>query len=911
MTRRAWILVVAGLATLTIGLVGLGSDGLAELNLRKIVLEPPSAVTRGEVVTVRAWVMNTGERPAGEFKAEFFYRRQSEAESWISFYTVIIANLPPSQQDPLEIRDDGHAIGLDTSSLELGTYEIRVVADSNNLIPEWDKTNNELVTTLTVLASRKGLPDLQPTSLSFNPPSPTSGELVVVSSEIRNTGDRDAGGFRVAFFVDDREFDGTALEGLAVGGSVTAQGALDPYALALGPGSHTLRVGVDSLGKVEEQDEANNQLAAYLTIEGADLFPVSLEFGRSLVRADEQVAVSSRVRNLGRGEAKGVEVAFLIDGVQFGLANLGTLGPGAEAVASGELLPGRADLALAPGVHEVRIVVDPHGLVSETDKANNVAVKSLTLLPGERKLAELHPESLELNLPSPVELGKANAVTVSSVIKNTGKALAKGFAVEFGYRMKGTLRWETMPCRDPVGCDRLDLAPGAEMKVEGTFLISSVVPGIYEVRVAVDPHEGCNQVACGDTGRVEEIDETNDELVTTLTLLSARLPDLAFDPALPLSVAPANSVKRGQTLRLGANLVNLGDVDSGPFDVEFSYGYVPQQTPQPGAVSQGVSGQPSGFTRFATVSVRGLAVGKDASVQALLETIDLRPGSYLVRVEIDPVTSDRPAGRVRERVETNNLVDTPILIQGPDLMPLGLDLVPPSPVAQGDKVTLKASLVNLGVEPAGNFVVDFSWCGVVDPTGLAPELRCHSVGSVSFPGMSVNNPELVEWILDTSVLSPGEYLVRVAVDPSDEVQEQNELNNELLVPLVILGGAAESAADLVPSSLSLDSASTGRVRVSARITNQGQEPAGAFVVQFFYEDKSRPAALPQWVLFDVRLAAGLGADETTRLQATLSNPPCGPFQITVVVDAAGEVGESDEGNNAISKTVVLPGCGDD
>ncbi len=498
MTRRAWILVVAGLATLTIGLVGLGSDGLAELNLRKIVLEPPSAVTRGEVVTVRAWVMNTGERPAGEFKAEFFYRRQSEAESWTSFYTVIIPNLPPSQQDPLEIRDDGHAIGLDTSSLELGTYEIRVVADSNNLIPEWDKTNNELVTTLTVLASRKGLPDLQPTSLSFNPPSPTSGELVVVSSEIRNTGDRDAGGFRVAFFVDDREFDGTALEGLAVGGSVTAQGALDPYALALGPGSHTLRVAADSLGKVEEQDEANNQLAAYLTIEGADLFPVSLEFGRSLVRADEQVGVSSRVRNLGRGEAKGVEVAFLIDGVQFGLANLGTLGPGAEAVASGELLPGRADLALAPGVHEVRIVVDPHGLVSETDKANNVAVKSLTLLPEERKLAELHPESLELNLPSPVELGKANAVTVSSVIKNTGKALAKGFAVEFGYRMKGTLRWETMPCRDPVGCDRLDLAPGAEMKVEGTFLISSVVPGIYEVRVAVDPHEGCNQVACGD-----------------------------------------------------------------------------------------------------------------------------------------------------------------------------------------------------------------------------------------------------------------------------------------------------------------------------------------------------------------------------------------------------------------------------
>ncbi len=905
MKRSAWIGVLMGLLVPMLGLVVEGAEGLPEFNLRKIVLEPPSAVTRGEVVTVRAWVINTGERPAGEFKAEFFYRLKSEGESWKSFHTVLIPNLPPSQQDALEIKDDGHTIALDTSTLELGAYEIRVVADSNNQIPEGDEMNNELTTTLTLLPSRAGLPDLQPVFVAFDPPSPASGELIVVSCEVRNTGAKDAGPFRVAFLVDGREFDGTSLETLPAGASVAAQGALDPYALGLGPGSHTVRVRVDSGTQLEEQDEANNELVASLSIQGAELRPLGLEFDRSLVRLDERVTVSSRIKNAGRGGAEAVEVAFFVGGVPFALASLGPLGPGDEAIAQGELVPSRLDLGLVPGAHEVRVVVDPHNLIPELDEANNELVKSLTIFAEEPKLAELHPESLELNLPSPVELGKADAVTVSSVITNTGKAQASGFGVEFGWRVKGTLRWEAVPCRDPAGCGGLILVPGAELKVEGTLPVSTALPGIYEVRVVVDPHEGCDLLSCSDVGNVAEVDETNNALATTLTLLSPRLPDLTVDPSSPLEVTPVSPVRRGQTLRVLANLTNLGDTDAGPFEVEFSYAYIPQPSAS-GVAPLGITAEPSSCTRFAAVSLRGLAVGKKVQVQGLLETIDLRPGNYLIRVTIDPALPDRAAGAVREKVETNNILEVLIVVQGPDLAPVSLDLAPASPVAQGDPVVLRAAVVNLGVEPAGRFHVAFSWCKVTAKPGYAPEVTCATVGTVSFPGIAVATPEPAEWTLDTSALEPGEYLVRVVVDPEDAVEEQDEQNNELAAPLVVI--SPPSAIDLVPRRFSIDSAwSRWNANVMVWITNQGEDAAGPFLVQFFYEPRGRMGTAQGPVLFYTAEVSGLVAGETTILQRALSTLPLsrGEYLITVVVDPTNQVREQNEENNRTSQVVRL------
>ncbi|MFQ6089925.1 MAG: CARDB domain-containing protein, partial [Candidatus Bipolaricaulia bacterium] len=897
MGRKAGVVILTLFLGLMIGLAGSGEQGgLPELHLQKLVLEPPSPVVRGEAVQVHAWVMNTGERPAGEFKVEFFYRPGRAGESWISFHVVLVSNLAPSQQEALEVKDDGQAIMIDTADLELGTYEIRVVADSNNQIPEEDETNNELVTTLTVLPSRLGLADLQPVTLAIDPPSPTSGQLVVVSTEIRNTGDKDAGPFRVSFLIDDQEFDSANLEGLAAGASISAQGALDPYALGLRPGSHKLLVIVDADGQIEEQDEVNNELAAALTIQGAELHPTSLQLDRALVRLDSRTTVSSKVANTGKGVADRVEVGFYIDGMQFALAEVGPLGPGETATAQGELIPAKPELGLAPGEHELRVVVDPNGLVPELDEANNELVKSLTILPPEPQLPELHPESLTLNPPSPVELGTTEAVTVSSVIANTGRASAEGFSVEFSYRAKGTLRWEPLPCRDQLSCQGLTLAPGAELKIEGSLSITGASPGIYELRVVVDPPQ--DPFGESGTGQVAELDETNNEFVTTLSLLSSRLADLAFDPTLPLEVAPAYQVNRGQTLRFTAHLMNMGDLAAGPFEVEFAYCRLPETTPQ-GTQEQPCT-QPTDFITFSVVSLAGLEVGKGAGAQAILETTSLRPGSYLIRVAVDPTSADRPTGNVAEQSEANNLLDISVLIQGADLIPIGLELSPPSPVVQGEVVEVTATILNVGVEPTGKFDVNLYWCLMITPKSCSQPGEFNSFGRVVFPGIAVNNPEeaTVEWNTGRLELGGGTYLIKVLIDPQDQVPEQNELNNELISQKI----QVVAKPDLVPLAIELrpgHAVVQGEVvTASATLTNSGYVDAPELKISLFYRAVGEEA----WVPFDRSVLPGLGVGEQATIIGELETEKLDPgdYELKAVLDPERAIDELSKENNEIA-----------
>jgi len=170
MKRRTVLPAVAVvLACLWMVSVGLGAEDFAELYVTKIVLDPPSTVHRGEEVEVYARVMNTGARSADGFNVSFFYRHRNSAGNWTLHDTVEGISLPPSQQDFLEV-----TFHLDTMELELGVYDLRIVADSSNHISETDELNNELRTTMTVEDSSLGLPDLQPVSLGYAHTNPSA-----------------------------------------------------------------------------------------------------------------------------------------------------------------------------------------------------------------------------------------------------------------------------------------------------------------------------------------------------------------------------------------------------------------------------------------------------------------------------------------------------------------------------------------------------------------------------------------------------------------------------------------------------------------------------------------------------------------------------------------------------------------
>jgi subtilase family serine protease len=911
--KKAAIIGVTLLAGLAIGLAGQAMEDLAELHVQKIVLDPPSAVTRGEDVTICARIINAGTRTADRFNVGFFYRLQREGESWTLLDTVESQHLPPSQQDFLEV-----VFILKTLEWEPATYEIRVVADITNQIPEIDELNNELRTTLTLLPSSLGRADLQPVELTFARTVPDDDmspwEVTVV---VTNTGDKDAGPFRTVFRIGETLFDEQFNFGLPAGTRASMDGILKPYELGLAPGTYPLSVIVDADNQAEEQDEANNTLSAGLTIQSLELHPISLEFGKSIVRLNEEVKVLSKITNVGKGVAKTVEVAFYVNRVKFGVTEVGPIGFNQTALAEGTLDLEKLGLTDAPKKYEIRVVVDPGNLLHELDEANNEMVRSLTILEPEAKRPELHPESLELNPPSPVELRKANTVTVSSVVKNTGKAVAEGFDVQFAYRVKGALRWEMLPCSDQVSCSKLALTPGTEVKFEGTFPAALLLPGIYEVRVLVDP----SNVA-------EEPDETNNELLTTLTLLSSRLPDLTFNLALlPIEVQPSTIVNHGQTLRILAHLVNMGDIAAGAFDIQFAYLRLPEDSTDPSAL------QPADFVTFWTDSVSGLGVGETTEVESTLETMALDPGPYAIQAVIDPVFPTKPAGNVVETNEFNNSITQQVLIRGVDLLPLDLKLSPAVIVAPGEVIEVTATVSNLGVEPSGEFCVvlygrrsatttdSASNCPVscsgdctIMPTGIG-ECDLFAIGGVKFLGLGVEKVETVNCTFDTAALDAGVYEIVVDVDPSNKVKEEYEANNQLIATLVVgspegVTGTGGGRADLVPLSLLIapsDRVRQGeRVTISATITNRGGEPAGPFVVKLFREYLGGSSIQAGSGEFGMLTFQGLATGETATRRLSLNTAALkeGDYVIRALVDANAQVRELNEGNNQIERILT-------
>jgi len=907
MKRKAVLAVAVLLLGLSIGLVGQGMEEFAELHVTKITLDPPSTVTRGVQVEVHARVMNTGTRSADRFDIGFFYRLQGSSGSWILLDRVEGANLAPSQQEFLDVVFD-----MDTLDMALGTYEIRVVADLTNEIPEVDELNNELRTTMTLVSSSLGLPDLQPVELTYTSTNPGSDDDMLpwnITTSITNLGEEQAGPFSVVFLIEGVEFDRKFLFALPAGGSTELVGELDPYELGLGPGSYEITVSVDPDDEVKEQDEANNEISGSLTLLSPELYPTSLAFDRSIVRLDEEVQVSAQINNSGKGPASGVEVAFYVNHIRFATQTIELLDRGLSTVVSGTLNPEKLGLTDASAVYEIKVVVDPNNAFDELDEANNEMIRPLTILAPEPKRPEIHPESIELSPPSPAELGRAATVTVSTVIKNTGRAVADRFNVGFYYRVKGGLRWELFACSDEESCSEVSLSPGGQIKLVGRLPIAAVGPGIYEIRVLADSQDV-----------VDELDETNNELVTTLTLLASRLPDLSFCMMQPVVVEPSVQVQHGQTLRLSACVTNVGDRDAGGFLIRFSYCRVSEAADGAPACTEPSEYRTAYFTPGVEVEVQGLAIGETVRVPVSLETRDLDPGQYNILVQIDPATGSASDGMVEERNEQNNTTVVQVSVLGPDLTVVDFRSEPESIVNAGESVEVSATVMNIGVEPAGGFTVGFKLLRVGETIEPVRIWSCSSdeatecigpeyFGQARLPGIDVLVPEEVRCSLDTSGIEAGEYVLRVEVDVKDAVAEHTEANNFAEIPLLIVGeGEKEEVgegADLAVESLyslKLGGGST-EARIWATIINQGDAVAGPFDVTFFYIPSTGAdrVFLDPWTV-DV-LAAG---DRITVLRsfdaAALAR---GNYQVGVLVDPENEVFEVDEDNNVKEGTLWI------
>ena len=933
MLKRAVLTMVILLAG---GLIVQGVEDLAELHVTTITLDPPSSITRGVDVEIHARVMNTGQRSASPVNVGLFYRPMSGANSWILAESIGSATLAPSQEDFLEI-----TFTLSTDALELGTYQIKIVADPLNQITEVDEYNNELLTSFMLIASSLGLPDLQPVSLAYTRTNPESADDMLpwnVTTTVENATPSQAGAFTVAFLLNGVEFDRQFLFALPAGGLTEVVGEFDPFTLDLAPGTYNISVVVDPAEEVLEQDEANNTIAGALTLLSPDLYPISLGFDKTVLHLDEEMRVTTKIANGGEGAAKNVDVGFYVDHVRFALVRIPLLGRGLTASIEATLSPDIVGLLDAPETYEIEIVVDPNEVLPELDEANNRMSRTITILePGVRQ-PELHPESLELGPASPVELGRTDTVALSAVVRNTGRAAAEDFSVSFYYRVKGGLRWESIPCSGAASCSGLDLASGMQLRLTSILPVVLLQPGIYEVRVLVDS-----------ATTVTELDESNNGLITTLTLLAARLPDLAFSPVQAIRVEPSTQVTRGQTVRFTPTITNMGDLDAGGFVVRFSYQNMADAS-NAARTGQQPEFRTSFFSPDSTAQVQSLAIGQTAGIPVLLETKDLAPGQYLIQIEIDPTDGSSPAGQVDERNENNNILSSQVAVLGPDLSALDVYTLPGGVIDQSqiNSIDVVSTIINSGVAPAGEFTVKFQLLSI-DGSGSVP-IRVHSCngsadcgspeffGEVSLPGIGTLVPEQVRCSIDLTGLDlePGQYIVRVLVDcyggigPDGlclgQVDEHNELNNLLEIPIVISG---RRAVDLTLGDVLKTSAENVLpVEFTTTVSNIGVKTANEFrvVLRLFgtltdcADSNPRTCEVP--VYEQAILVPGLGGLATYDVVWAVDNVSIDQLaQLTDIYIARvnvdcdgitngscyGHVEESDELNNSVETPVVISG----
>lgn len=922
------VLAVGGFTALLSSSQESGS-GKPELHPTTLILDPASPVDQGRLVNVLAKFENSGNVAAAEFRVEFSIRLRPQGEdsaSWNSFALLQQKGLSPDEQ---EVAAQGV---LDTSNPALipgaGIYEIRVVIDSNNQIPESDETNNELIVSLLVVPSKLGKPDLRPTTLKFssetNPPHASpfdQSETVKVTATVVNTGDKDAGPFKVSFsycritqgqtscatqftqfHLDSSSFiPGGLPSGLP--NQKPANATLSPQDRGLEPGIYLIKATVDPpdsdnpAGQIDEQDEANNELMAVLSIQGPELHPTSLAFNPPLPRLGDQVKVSTIVENSGQGTARNAEVAFLIDGAEFAPRQTVTLPEGGTALVEGILKTG--DLNLEVGIHWIQIVVDPSNQISERDETNNEIRTAVTLQAPIPRRPELHPKSLAVNPRSPVELDKNLTLTLLSEVVNTGEVSARGFDIAFFYRLTGSVRWIPVPCT--TNCVVSELGPGVGIVAEGKLNLVGITAGNYEVRVFVDPPDKENR-----DGKIKELDESNNDMKSAVTLLTARKPDLLIDLLSPLGLRfePSSQVRRGTVVIISALVLNAGERAADIFSVDFCLRHIDEDT-----------------STCVRQPVNGLGVGEQTIVRATFDTALLRPGPYELQIALDPES------RLDELSEANNLLKleanpdcilSPFCIRGSDLTVLSLQIEPPAPsagipsVRPGEQVKLSARIINNGVEAAGAFNVEFC-------RQREGEERCIPFGEgVSFPGLGVGVVVSVEATLDTRDLPQGRYFLQVIVDPPvtvdpntqqvkvfGQVAEENERNNVLIFPLDVgTAGTATGAgqADLAVLSLTLtpEEALVGEiVEVRAEVANIGREGAGPFRVNFYWQK----VGSTKKVNFAYDNVPGLdsGARKFILAQIDTSLIYRGQFEIIVEVDVNDQVKELNEGNNTLRK----------
>ncbi len=423
---------------------------------------------------------------------------------------------------------------------------------------------------------------------------------------------------------------------------------------------------------------------------------------------------------------------------------------------------------LTPGQYTLIVVADSENKVAETDENNNFGQGLLTVTPRLPNLTILSKTAL---LPSQPKQGDLS--TFEFTIENDRPmAVITSFRVSLALRKHGEIPFNLLvsPALSCPDCTISALGANSRKTIRAQLVTILLDPGEYQLRVTVDSD-----------GAITEADET-DNVLTVDFILGDPLRNLTISQGRLTPSTPAQD----SLISLGFTVRNESIAAVTGVQLQFSLSQSETGTVFDLRDLPAFACGPVGSFESGKDTCTALTVSPNGAVEVLVQfaATDLALGSYELRVIVDPATAEEPEGAIVETDERDNTLVIPfVLVEpgketpqvGPELHPIGLALVPASPVVQGQKVLISATIANTGNQDAGAFRVEFSFRreDVSQPQGFAA-FATQTVSSLRL-GKTIE----ARSILDTTGLEPGLYAIKVVVNALGQA-ELDDNNNALI-----------------------------------------------------------------------------------------------------------------------------------
>ena len=800
----------------------------------------------GDTVTIQAVVRNDGDAIARDVAVQF--------EDVSAGRPVPIGEA--KKLDRIPVGGSGVVTVKFTPPEAPGTYKVRVVADPGNFIAESNEIDNKGTRNLEIGAAP--MPNLVALAdnIGFNPPDASSGDEIIVSLTVLNNGAATAENVHVQFTdVTSGRLspigDVQTLPSIAAGDSGIASVT---YKTAGRTGERRIKASIDGLSIIPESDETDNT-ASNTVIIAAGAAPnlavhaANISFSPLNPNSGDEIRIRVVVRNQGSEDVGEVDVQFL-DATGDEAVPIGTsqLIAGIPAGSSG-IAESVFDSKGKSGERKIRVVADRSNLISESSEEDNQAEATVTIRPPAIPNLVIESRNIGFHPSRPVH---GDQVTINATVLNDGGGDATEVIVQF---VEGG--GQGLPISEP---QVIDLIPAGSSGV-AQVVFDTAGRDDPRVQVIVDPNNYIAETSESDNRATAALKMADRPLAN----LAVKSSNVAFTPKTP---------RDGQRIIVTAVIVNHGSAPARDVDVQF------MDTTERPAVPVGVA-----------QSISLIPAGGSAAVGIVYDTTD-KEGERQLEVIADPgnfvVESSESDNVARKMIEVLEASAPNLIVQ-----PRNVGFNPAAPT-EGDRVLIRAVVLNDGAEDVADVVVQFL---DVTEAGAMPIGKPHVISFLA-AGSSATVP-----IIYDTLDRPGDRRIRVVVDPSNFVRESSKEDNQTVVTLPVQAAMAPNLA-MLSGNIKFDPQSPqihDLVTVSATVLNNGTDTAHDVIVQVL--DVSGGGSVPVGTeqLLDAIPAGGGGTVEVTYT----NTGEIGSRQIRVVVDPNNVIAELSERDNQATRGMVI------